>query len=194
LPSKDIEKLFDKRLRLLIENIHHSEFFTPATRILRDRNKQPVRLSEFAAWALSRPTPWEIPPELASLAENRTSPIDATPESSADPDRESESQQDTCEKEHWINRNQVMAYFAVAADSETNKKFWDDKLGRPPAWLKAARMSEGRPGSSALWNPLTLAHCLLPRKVMSLHQLDVVMRKYFSEWEDRWKEETADQR
>lgn len=84
--SKDIEEQFDKRLRLLIANIQ--EFVTPESRISRDPKEQPVPLSEFAAWALSRRTPWGIPPELAALATKVAPQIDKASESRLEPGKE----------------------------------------------------------------------------------------------------------
>lgn len=93
-----------------------------------------------------------------------------------------------------INRNEVMAAFTVKANSDENRKFWDDKLGRPPVWLKDARINSGKPGTSALWNPLLLAHSLLGTSHMSLGKLDDVMNECFPELVELWNEETSDKR
>lgn len=93
-----------------------------------------------------------------------------------------------------INRNEVMATFPVKADADENCKFWDGKLSRPPRWLIDARINAGKPGTSALWNPLMLAHCLLAAGHMTLNRLDVVMNKRFPELADSWREQTGDKR
>lgn len=93
-----------------------------------------------------------------------------------------------------INRNEVMAAFTVKPNREENRKFWDDKLSRPPEWLKAARINPGKPGTSALWNPLLIAHSLLAAGHMTLSKLDDVMNKCFSKLVEIWNEETSDKR
>lgn len=95
---------------------------------------------------------------------------------------------------HWIDRDQLMARFAVDSDSDKNFKFWDKKIGRPPKWLETARTSSGKPGTSSLWNPITLAHCLLDHKAMNLKQLDSVIHTYFPELKEQWRSETEDMR
>jgi hypothetical protein len=50
-----------------------------------------------------------------------------------------------------IDRRRVMAAFPVQDEPADNKRYWDDKLGRPPSWLKGARMNRpGIPGGSNL--------------------------------------------
>lgn len=93
-----------------------------------------------------------------------------------------------------IDRNRVMAAFAIKANPDENNKFWDGKLSRPPKWLIDARINAGKPGTSALWNPLMLAHCLLAAGHMTRNQLDVVMNKRFPESADSWREQTEDKR
>lgn len=95
---------------------------------------------------------------------------------------------------HSIDRNMVMGTFPVKSEPDENVKFWKDKLGRPPKWLEDARVDPGRPGQSALWDPLQLAHCLLGRKQMNLRQLDDVMRSNYPNLFGDWKDQTADMR
>jgi hypothetical protein len=94
-----------------------------------------------------------------------------------------------------IDRNQVMATFHVKADADANTKFWDGRLGRPSGQLKGARLCAGKPGTSALWNPLGIAHYLLgggrAKCYMTLGQLNQVMNKRFPELVDSWKEQTT---
>lgn len=97
-----------------------------------------------------------------------------------------------------IDRNKVMACFAVKPDSDENLKFWDNRLASPSNALLTARKFPGKAGTSALWEPLGIAHYLLGGKgvkqYMSLGQLDVVMEKRFPELFDLWKEQTEDKR
>lgn len=93
-----------------------------------------------------------------------------------------------------INRNEVMAAFTVKQNPDENRKFWDDKLSRPPKWLKDARTNPGKPGTSALWDPLLTAHSLLAEGHMTLVKLDGVMNKCFPELVESWNETTSDKR
>lgn len=98
----------------------------------------------------------------------------------------------------YITRNAVMSTFPVKSDPDDNFKFWDDRLGKPPKWLKTARGEPGRPGTSSLWKPLVIAHCLLEgvhkKPFMTLRQLDTAIHKCFPEQLIRWQEETQDKR
>lgn len=100
----------------------------------------------------------------------------------------------TGELNHSIDRNMVMGAFPVKSDPDENIRFWNGKLGRPPKWLEDARVDPGRPGQSALWDPLQLAHCLLGRKQMNLRQLDAVMSSNYPDLFDDWNDQTADMR
>jgi len=91
-----------------------------------------------------------------------------------------------------INRSMVMQIFAVRAKEDENRKFWDDKLGRPPDWLRGARTFSGKPGFSSRWNPLLVAHALLNGKYMSVRQLDSAIHQHLPELLEKWKEDTDD--
>lgn len=98
----------------------------------------------------------------------------------------------------FITRNQVIGKFPVKADPDENFKFWDGRLARPPKWLVPALASVGKAGTSSMWKPLIVAHCLLEgvhkKPFMELRQLDALIHKVFPEWLDTWKEETQDMR
>jgi len=93
-----------------------------------------------------------------------------------------------------IDRNEVIAKFRVKPNVDENEKFWDDKLGRPPRWLQPALGLRGKPGTSSLWKPLVIAHCLLAgvnnKPFVSLRQLDVMIHKGLPEWFEAWQEQT----
>jgi hypothetical protein len=93
-----------------------------------------------------------------------------------------------------IDRQQVMQIFSVRPKADQNHKFWDDKLGRPPAWLRGARTFAGKPGLSARWNPLLVAHALVDKKYMTLNQLDSAVHEHLPALLVQWKEETHDLR
>jgi hypothetical protein len=97
-----------------------------------------------------------------------------------------------------INRNEVMAAFPVKADADANYKFWNGRLGRPCGQLINARKDSGKPGTSALWAPLGIAHYLLGggriKRHMRLKQLDEVMNKRFPKLAALWEAQTADLR
>lgn len=94
-----------------------------------------------------------------------------------------------------IDRRAVMRIFCVRPNKEwENRRFWDDKLGRPPAWLAAARTFEGRPGVSSRWDPLLVAHALLYKEHMNLQQLDSAIHEHLHDLMEQWKEETYDKR
>jgi len=93
-----------------------------------------------------------------------------------------------------IDRNEVIAKFRVKPDEDKNRKFWDGKLGLPPKWLLPALGQRGKRGTSSLWKPLEIGHCLLAgvhnRPFLSLRQLDAMIHKGFPEWLETWEEQT----
>lgn len=93
-----------------------------------------------------------------------------------------------------IDRGQVMRIFSVEPTADMNRKFWDERLGRPPEWLRAARTFVGRPGVSSRWSPLLVAHALLGDNRMKLRQLDAAFHEHLPELLEQWREETEDQR
>ena len=97
-----------------------------------------------------------------------------------------------------LNRNEVIAKFTVKSDPDANEKFWENRLDSPSDQLKIARKSAGKPGTSALWEPLGIAHYLLGGGRVNRHmtpkQLNEVMNKHFPELVDSWKEQTEDVR
>jgi len=93
-----------------------------------------------------------------------------------------------------IDRNKVMKVFRVMPKDSDNRKYWDEKLGRPPKWLSGARLSSGRRSTSGRWDPLLVAHALLGRRTMTLPALDAAVRDHFPESIDAWREQTEDMR
>lgn len=97
-----------------------------------------------------------------------------------------------------INRNDVMACFPVKPDGDENFKFWNGRLSRPPKELLPARKFPGKPGTSALWDPLLIAHYLLGSGKVKCHmtrkRLNVVMSSHFPELLDLWEGQMQDAR
>ncbi len=93
-----------------------------------------------------------------------------------------------------ISRKGVMRVFRVRPNELDNKRYWDDKLGRPPQWLSSARLSSGKRGVSALWDPLLVAHALLQKRAMTLKALDSAIHAHFPGSFEKWEEETGDHR
>lgn len=93
-----------------------------------------------------------------------------------------------------ISRKAVMRVFRVRPNELDNKRYWDDKLGRPPQWLAGARLSSGKRGVSALWDPLLVAHALLQKRVMTLKALDSAFHAHFPGSFEKWEEETGEMR
>ena len=91
-----------------------------------------------------------------------------------------------------VIRNVVIDAFRVRPTDDGNRKFWDAKLSDPPRWLESARTSAGKPGVSALWDPLLVAHALLGEKHMTAKALDKVMRERFPPRFADWQNETED--
>jgi hypothetical protein len=88
-----------------------------------------------------------------------------------------------------VPRKRIINGFPVSPKASDNRKFWDDKLSRPPQWLIGARVSVGKPGISSQWNPALVAHGLLGKGHMTLRALDAAMRN-FVDWEEEWKDQT----
>lgn len=147
-----------------------------------DRELMPLR--EFAAWAQSES--WPIPAEMAKIT--------GIPKIEAPTSQPDTAQEGNAAISGSINRSEVMAAFTVKPDLDANTKFWDGRLSRPSNGLKDAREHPGKPGTSALWNPLTLAHWLLAAKHMTLKQLDATMNRHFPGLRDSWIEQTEDKR
>ncbi len=88
-----------------------------------------------------------------------------------------------------VTRQRIIDGFLVRRDPCDNRKFWDDKLSRPPNWLVGARVSVGKRGVSSLWNPALVAHGLLNRQLMHLQALDLAMENFPDRMEE-WQEHT----
>lgn len=73
-PSNEIKEKFDKRLRVLSANFTNPEFFSLGLISGNAAGFCDVKLSEFAAWATSRSVGWEMPKELAALAQKAPHP------------------------------------------------------------------------------------------------------------------------
>ena len=189
------ESAFEKRIRMVVANLKEQAIFPQTVINHREVRSSKVSLAEFTAWASSSRVGWKIPQELAALAKETSNLTSRPGESVSSPEeRRSNEQQESSDSKDWINRNQVMAFFPLHPDHTTNQKYWDERLSRPPVWLKDARKFEGRRGVSAMWDPITLAHCLLDNKVMSLKELDAVMHKQFLQLKDKWADQTQDMR
>lgn len=120
------------------------------------------------------------------------------PEQEPHEDESAESSRTIGNETTLLNRNEVMAKFPVKADADANRTFWDYRLSNPSDPLKNAKKFAGKPGTSALWEPLGIAHYLLGggrvKCHMRLKQLDEVMNKHFPKLVDSWKEQTEDKR
>jgi hypothetical protein len=203
------------RLKLLNSHLNNVGYFSTYEQKASNPHSGRIHLSEFVKWAsvFDMPMPFEMQ-ELASayrdangidVADSQSpfrasaqiqASIKAARGKSTNPDNPTDEANNV-----EISRNQVIVKFCVKSDPDENFKFWDDKLGRPPAWLIAARTYEGSPGRNnpSRWNPLLLAHALLSRngkaiKYIALHELDLMFRKEFPELFARWKIETEDLR
>lgn len=110
-----------------------------------------------------------------------------------EPDAHNEEQQQdkrlTSYRPAGVDRNRILAAFPPKL-GQTLKQ-WSNTLSDPPKWLKGARVSAGKPGTSALWNPAEFAMCLHDKKCMTISKLTIVMSGEFSEWLPEWKKYTA---
>lgn len=95
---------------------------------------------------------------------------------------------------HLVRRERIIQAFQVKLDDDKNQRYWDNALSRPPKWLRDARVSPGKRGISALWDPLLVAHALLGARKMTLPRLDAAMNKFVPALLDKWKEDTHDER
>lgn len=59
-----------------------------------------------------------------------------------------------------VNRNRIIDSFQIRADMDENFRWWNNKLSRPPSWLKDSLTDLGQRGISTLWNPADVAMCL----------------------------------
>jgi len=184
--SPAIEREFEKRLRILEANLENSEQFPDAVVNYGELRLSIVALPEFSAWAVS--AGWDIPGKLLGVVK-KSVPQKADLSESGGQD----TQQVT--ENTKINRTEVISCFPVKRGGcDDNLKFWDDKLSRPPKWLKPAMIAIGKPGLSSLWDPLMIAHCLLAHNHMPCKQLDAAIRKNFPAMLEQWCTDTADKR
>ncbi len=88
-----------------------------------------------------------------------------------------------------VERNRIINAFMLHKDKHQNKRLWDDKLSRPPEYLKGAMVRKGRPGVSTLWDPVKVAHALFEKGMLPIDRLDHAM-KNFPECEATWRDQT----
>lgn len=69
-----------------------------------------------------------------------------------------------------------------------NQKSLANALSDVPDWLKPARTGRGAPGvASALWNPATIADCLVDKGHANQKALGPFLAKHFPEWLNEWE-------
>lgn len=84
-----------------------------------------------------------------------------------------------------VPRSEILAVFPPLK-GQTQEQ-WNNMLSDPPKWLKPARISAGRPGVSALWNPAQFAMYLERKRHMGRGQLGAIIRDSFREYLEEWK-------
>lgn len=88
-----------------------------------------------------------------------------------------------------VDRNKILAAFPPPVG--VTPENWSKTLSSPPKWLAGARLSNGKPSVSALWNPARFAMAYAEKGYMTKPNLTVIIRREFADWLPEWGKYTA---
>jgi hypothetical protein len=169
--DKEHEENFNRRQRLLQANLSDSRFFSPNISNMGDSNRDHVRLSEFAEWTLSRPSPWDIPTELAKIAPTSADKRDLL-EKNPQPEQNTRNDNSENFSRHAaffdpLTATGLAAMFKVNRDPPENLTWWKSRIAQAYRLqlLKAAREDRGR------YNPAKVADFLAAAGYIETGQL-----------------------
>lgn len=89
----------------------------------------------------------------------------------------------------YATTKQIAEAFPMPKDRTDDN--WAKTLSDPPNWLKDARVSAGKRGVSALWNPAQFAVCMVSKRHISKGSAGTIIRREFPQWLGEW-ERSAD--
>ena len=182
-PSKAIREECNLRRRVLIANLRDD----PKKFSLRSSTASgysEVRLSEFAAWALS--IGWDMPAELVAIARKHDEQDDAPAALATVSPGETATSPDLPPSP--CTKREILAADWPLPNNVNLEKLLSDV----PKWLEQARVKRGAPGrGSSLWNPAQLAICLNTRRSVKVAALDIVIRGSFPAFHSEWENAKA---
>ena len=93
--------------------------------------------------------------------------------------------------ESYVTTKRIYECFPCPSTLDHNNWETGRYLADCPVWLQSARMSDGKPGVSALWDPAQFAVCMVRRKHIGKGQATAIIQREFFDWLPEWEEKAT---